>query len=94
MLKIRWEGTNIIVDGIADEKYENWMKSEVKFTTILSSKLGLNDSEMEIEWAQRIGQYQEGGKPRKNVVKLLRFKDKQSIMSSAKKLKGTNIIFY
>ncbi len=41
--------TNIIVDGIADEKYENWMKSEVKFTTILSSKLGLNDSEMEIE---------------------------------------------
>ncbi len=41
--------TNIIVDGIADEKYENWMKSEVKVREILSSKLGLDDSEMEIE---------------------------------------------
>ncbi len=41
--------TDIIVDGIADEKYENWMKSEVKVREILSNKLGLDDSEMEIE---------------------------------------------
>lgn len=83
--------TNIIVDGISDEKDESWMKSEVKVRDILSSKLGLDDSEMEIERAHRIGQYQEGGKPRKVVVKLLRLKDKQTIMSSAKRLKGTNI---
>ncbi|KAL0148275.1 hypothetical protein M9458_056421, partial [Cirrhinus mrigala] len=49
--------------------------------------LGLDDLEMEIERAQRIGQYQEEGKSRKTVAKLLRFKDKQTIMSSAKKLK-------
>ncbi len=69
------------------------IKSEVNVWEILSSKLGLDDSEMEIEQAQRIGQYQEGGKPKKIVVKLLRFKAKQSIMSSGKKLKGTNIFY-
>ena len=70
-----------------DEKGENWDKSEAK----VLSKLGLDDTNMEIERALRIGQYQEGGRRRKITVKLQRFKDKQCILSSAKKLKGTNI---
>lgn len=77
-----------IVDGISDEKDESWMKSEVKVREILSSKLGLDDSEMEIERAHRIGQYQEGVSPEKLLVN---FYVKQTIMSSAKRLKGTNI---
>lgn len=60
---------------------------------MLSSNLGVNGTNIDIEHAKRIGQYKEGGKPRKIVVKLLRFKDRQCILSSTKKikLKGTNI---
>ena len=46
---------------------------------------------MDIERAQRLGQFQERGRPRKIVVKLLRIKDRELILSSAKKLKGTRI---
>ncbi|KAG1940185.1 hypothetical protein F2P79_016902 [Pimephales promelas] len=55
--------TNILIDGIADKKGENWCESEKK----------------------------ERGRPRKILVKLLRIKDRELILSSAKKLKGTKI---
>lgn len=83
--------TNIVVDGISDEKGENWMESEKKVRHMITSRLGLDGVNMELERAHRIGQYQEGGRPRKIMVKLLRFKDKQMILSTAKKLKGSNI---
>lgn len=83
--------TNILVDGIADEKGETWSDSEKKVRLMISSNLGLDGTSIDIERAQRIGQYQEGGRPRKIVVKFLRLKDRQCILSSTKKLKGTNI---
>lgn len=81
--------TNILIDGIADEKGENWSDSEKKVRQMLSKDLGLDGTNMDIERAQRIGQYQEGGRPRKIIVKRLRIKDREWILSSAKKLKGT-----
>lgn len=82
---------NILVDGIPDEKGENWIESERKVRTIMETNMGLDAKNIEFERAHRIGHYQEGGRPRQVIVKLLRFKDKQTILSCARKLKGTNI---
>lgn len=83
--------TNILIDGIADEKGENWCESEKKVREMFSKNLGLDGIHMDIERAQRLGQFQERGRPRKIVVKLLRIKGRELILSSAKKLKGTRI---
>lgn len=83
--------TNILIDGIGDEKGENWCESEKKVREMFSKNLSLDGTNMDIERAQRLGQFQERGRPRKIVVKLLRIKDRVLILSSAKKLKGTKI---
>lgn len=82
---------NLLVDGIAEEKGENWDESERKVRDMLGSNMGLNGKDTEIKRAHRVSQYQEGGRPRQIIVKLLRFKDKQAILSSARKTRGTNI---
>jgi len=81
---------NLVIDGIMDDKEESWSGLEQKVQHMFSNKLGL-DGKIEIERVQRMGQYQEGGRPRRIMVNLLRLKDKQCILSSTKKLKGTNI---
>ena len=53
--------SNIVADGIADEKEENWNESEKKVRQMFSSNLGLNDTKMDIERGQRICPFQEGG---------------------------------
>ena len=80
--------TNILIYGIADVNV--WSESKKKVTCSQSFR-DLMTKNMDIERAQRIGQYQEGSKPRKILVKLLSYKDRQCILFSAKKLKGTNI---
>lgn len=82
---------NIIIDGISDVGGEKWNELELKVQQMFSSNLELDCTKIEMERVQRIGQYQEGGRPRKIMVNLLRLKDKQHILSSVKKLKGTNI---
>lgn len=82
--------SNIIIDGVPEEKGENWEMSEMKVQEILGKKLGLNVKDIEIERAHRVGKFDES-RPRQIVVKLLRHKDKQMIQSQAKKLKGTRI---
>lgn len=47
--------TNILIDGIADEKGETWSESEKKVRQMLSSNLGLDGANIDIERAQRIG---------------------------------------
>ncbi|GAA6080007.1 uncharacterized protein LOC124389821 isoform X1 [Tachysurus ichikawai] len=81
---------NLAIDGITDDKEESWSGLEQKVQHMFSNNLGL-DGKIETERVQRIGQYQEGGRPRRVMVNLLRLKDKLRILSSAKKLKGTNI---
>lgn len=49
--------------------------------------LSLDGGKIQIEHAQRVGKFQEQGRPRQIVVKLLRFKDRQSILSAARKLR-------
>lgn len=81
---------NFVIDGVMDDKEESWSGLEQKIQQMFSTNLGL-DGKIETERVQRMGQYQEGGRPRRIMVNLLRLKDKQRILSSAKKLKGTNI---
>lgn len=83
--------SNLLIDGIAEEKGETVSGLEIKIQQVLSENLGLDGTKIEIERAYRMGQFQEGRKQRKIVVKFLRFKDRQRILFSAKKLKGTNI---
>lgn len=82
---------NIIIDGIPDVGGEKWNELQLKVQHMFSSNLELDCTKIEMERVQRIGQYQEGGRPRKIMVNLLRLKDKPHILSSVKKLKGTNI---
>lgn len=83
--------SNLLIDGIDEEKGETISGLEMKIQQMLSNNLGLDSSTIEMERVHRIGQFHEGRKPRKIVVKLLRLKDRQRILSSTKKLKGTNI---
>lgn len=80
-----------MVDGLIDEKAETWEGSEKKVRHMLKNKLGLDSDSIQIERAHRVGPYKENGRARQIVVRLQRFKDKQLILSSAKKLKGTNL---
>ncbi|XP_046711293.1 uncharacterized protein LOC124389821 isoform X1 [Silurus meridionalis] len=83
--------SNLLIDGIAEEKGETASGLEIKIQQVLAENLGLDGTKIEIERAHRMGQFQEGRKQRKIVVKFLRFKDRQHILFSAKKLKSTNI---
>ncbi|KAI8486043.1 hypothetical protein Bbelb_361430 [Branchiostoma belcheri] len=70
---------NIVIDGIVDDNNkETWADTEVK-------------RDIEIERAHRNGTYnKENPRPRQAVVKLLRYKDKQLILSRARShLKNT-----
>lgn len=51
----QYRRTNILIDGIADEKGETWSESEKKVRQMLSSNLGLDGTNIDIERAQRIG---------------------------------------
>lgn len=73
------------------EKTENWNELELKVQNMFSSNLGLRTDGIDIECVQRLGQREAGGKPRRVEVSLLCLKDKQQILSSARKLKGTRI---
>ncbi|CAH1239564.1 Hypp5317 [Branchiostoma lanceolatum] len=82
---------NIIVDGIPDSKEESWEESEQKVRVMIKEKLKLDPRKIEIERAHRNGRFQPGERPRPIVAKLLRFKDRLTILQNAKNLKGTGI---
>ncbi|CAH1241749.1 Hypp6412 [Branchiostoma lanceolatum] len=82
---------NILIDGVPDNKQENWTQCEQKVREILKDKLKLGPLKIEIERSHRNGKFQEDGRPRPIVAKLLRYKDKEVIMQKAKFLKGSNI---
>lgn len=85
---------NIVIDGIPETPEESWSDSEKKFREILSGKMKIDQKHIEIERAHRIGRPLADGagkRPRSMIVKLARYKDRQTILSKANNLKGTNI---
>ncbi|KAI8499875.1 hypothetical protein Bbelb_221920 [Branchiostoma belcheri] len=82
---------NILIDGVADTKDETWEQCEQKVRELVKEKLKLDPKQIEIERAHRNGRFNDGGRPRPIVAKLLRYKDRDQIMKRAKYLKGTHI---
>lgn len=63
----------------------------MKIQQMLSNNLGLDSSAIQMERVHWMGQFHKGRKRRKIFLKLVRLKDRHHILSSTKKLKGTNI---
>lgn len=79
---------NVVFDGIAEQSKETWVDSENKVLKILKDNMQLEA--LPIERAHRVGR----PKPQKNravVVKFLNFKDRETVLRSGKKLRGTSI---
>ena len=85
---------NLVIEGIKTDKAdETWAETETKVNELVTSKLKLDPDTVEIEGAHRNGKFRgDPEKPRPVVVKLLRFKDKQLIMTRARaNLRNTSV---
>ena len=70
---------------------ENWEVTEHYVHNLLRSKLGIGKS-LEIERAHRVGQWMpDRTKPRDIVIKFLRFKDREEVLSRRSLLKDSGI---
>ena len=81
---------NLRFDGINETPTETWEQTEIKVKDLLSAKLQLDPTNVEIDRAHRIGS-RFGDKPRTIVARFLKYKDKSNILTNAKKLKGTGV---
>ncbi len=68
---------NVVVDGIPETQNESWKETEDKVRSVITEKLHLDCSRMEIERAHRTGNPSgySGKRPRPAVIKFLRHKD-------------------
>ena len=80
---------SLVIRGILESDNESWTDTEVKVRDMIKSQLQLDDSKIEIDRAHRAGSGTV--RPRNIAIRLLRFKDKQDILTNAKKLKGKGI---
>lgn len=85
----RMRRSNLLFFGIEDDGKEDWAASEQKIIAFCSEKLKIPTSSEQFERVHRLGKYTEN-KSRPIIAKFSSFKDKDNILSSARKLKGTN----
>lgn len=79
---------NLRIDGITENRKENWNETKTKLQELFEQKLLVNGAV--IERAHRVGKAQEG-QPRTIVCKLLNYNDKERIRKNTSKLKGSGI---
>ena len=91
-LEDRSRRSNLRIDGVPENANEMWSVTEQKVQKILKENLDITQN-IEIERAHRMGNTR-NNQPRTIIMKLLRYKDKELILNSAKKLKNTNISIY
>lgn len=84
----RLRRNNLLFFGIGDTSAESWNDSEEKIKAFCSSKLNVNIEPRSVERAHRLGRFATG-KTRPIIVKLCNYKDKEKILASGPKLKGT-----
>ena len=86
---------NIVVVGIAESPHETWTASEDKVRKMITEKLKMDNTKIDVERTHRTRQPTTGpgDRPRSIVVKFLRFKDKVAVLDRAKNLRGTCIFF-
>ena len=99
-LEDRSRCNNIRIDGIEEEQYETWGRYEEKLQKIIKDMLGIED-EAEIDHCHRMKRSEKdwsnneiNSRPQTIICRLLRFKNKQRIIQSSKKLKSTGIFIY
>lgn len=88
--------TNIVIDGIPEAEKENGSDSEEKVLALIKDKLDLDPNGIGIDSVMRVGKVNKSDdgtmtRPRPIVVKFHRIKDRDTVLRSAKKLKGTRI---
>ncbi|XP_042146094.1 uncharacterized protein LOC121835711, partial [Ixodes scapularis] len=80
---------NLLFFGCPDALNETWSQSEKIVLAFCSEKLGIQLDPSNLERSHRLGKFDDG-KNRPIIVKFSRFKDKESILASGFKLKGSN----
>ena len=92
-LEDRSRRNNIRIDGIEEEEGETWEISVAKATKVFKEKLGI-EKEIIIERAHRRKRHykdKDKKRPRTIVLRLANFKDKNIILKSVNKLKGSDV---
>ena len=85
----RSRSNNLKFEGLSEDLRENWEPFAENVRKLIKEKLCVH-GEVEIECAHRVCKFM-SGKPRPVIAKFLRFTDKQNILRSSRKLKGTNV---
>ena len=80
---------NIRIEGMEEEKTENWEQTQYKVTKLLKEKMKLEN--INVEFAHRINKKTNKQGPRTIVARLKHDTDKNTAMKNSHKLKGTNI---
>ena len=88
-LENRSRRNNLRIDGLLESQNETWADCEAKVQDLIKRKLKIKD-DIKIERAHRTGKIAHG-KPRTILFKLHSYKDKTTILRSAKRLSGTGI---
>uniref|UniRef100_L7LWR8 Putative tick transposon n=1 Tax=Rhipicephalus pulchellus TaxID=72859 RepID=L7LWR8_RHIPC len=81
---------NLVFFGIVDAERETWAQSERLVIDVCQTNLGVTMQSRDIERAHRLGRFRQN-KNRPIIVRLNNFKDKEQILSCAKKLKDSGI---
>lgn len=88
-LEDRSRRNNLRFDGIAEDNNENWEQTTEKVSKLVKINLGISEK-VEIERAHRVGK-KGSANPRTIVAKFLRFPDREKILKSSNKLKGSSL---
>ena len=91
-LEDRSRRNNLRIDGIEESPDETWETCENKIKDIIKEKLDI-ETDVELDRCHRMGK-KRGNRPRTLICRFTKFKDKQCVLSNARKLKGTNIYIY
>lgn len=84
----RQRRNNLLFLGLPDSKSETWKESEEAVVLFCSDKLGVVLDPDNIDHAHRLGSFVEN-KTRPIMVRFVRFKDRESVLTSGIKLKDT-----
>ncbi len=80
---------NIRISGVEEQSSEQtWEQTAAVVSSLLKDKMQMPG--LELERAHRVGQRRDG-KPRPIVARFSRFCDREAVMRSARKLRGTNV---
>ncbi|XP_075740056.1 uncharacterized protein LOC142786315 [Rhipicephalus microplus] len=84
----RQRRSNLLFFGIEDDPKEGWAASEKRIIEFCSEKFNISLTGAQFERVHRLGKFRDS-KQRPIIAKLTFFKDKQQILASAPKLKGS-----